>query len=427
MNSERFVVVGLARVRADWFTRTSAWANSAAVPLEFVKCVSASEVRARIGGGRSISALLVDGGVQGLDRDLIDTVQSVGAATIVVDDAGASRDWTGIGAAAVLDRQFDRHDLLGCLTENAATIRSAVAPKGPEVDSPSGQGGREVAAWRAPLVAVTGTTGSGTSTVAMACAQALGTFPANRGSVLLADLCLRGDLALYHDPGDVVPGISEVVDAHRRDVLTPTQVRELCWQVDERGYDVLLGLRRPRDWTALRSRSVAAAVDSLRSAYRAVVADVDADLEGEAETGSVDIEERNLLARHATSVADVVVVVGTADLRGLHGVVRLQRDLLGHGVSADAVITVINRTARSPRHRSELCTALAELGSDDFAASPIFLPERRSVEAVHRAGSRLPSTLSAPLGAALDVVLERVGHSERATHDSVDTAEPMAV
>ena len=51
------------------------------------------------------------------------------------------------------------------------------------------------------------------------------------------------------------------------------------------GYHLLLGLRRHRDWTAVRPHAFAAGLDGLRRAFRVVVADVDADLEGERTTG----------------------------------------------------------------------------------------------------------------------------------------------
>ncbi len=40
---DRFVVLGLGRPRSTWFGDVTRWANSASLPLEFVKCVSAEE------------------------------------------------------------------------------------------------------------------------------------------------------------------------------------------------------------------------------------------------------------------------------------------------------------------------------------------------------------------------------------------------
>ena len=57
----RFTVVGLARVRAPWFAAVSGWANSAELPVDFLKCVSAADVRARFGSDRAVAALLADG------------------------------------------------------------------------------------------------------------------------------------------------------------------------------------------------------------------------------------------------------------------------------------------------------------------------------------------------------------------------------
>jgi hypothetical protein len=64
-----------------------------------------------------------------------------------------------------------------------------------------------------------------------------------------------------------------------------------------RGYRLLIGLRRPSDWVSLRSQAFEAGLEGLRSTARVVVADVDPDVEGEAATGSFDVEDRNLMAR----------------------------------------------------------------------------------------------------------------------------------
>ena len=60
---ERFVVLGLAPARAAWFRSVGVWATSGALPAEFLKCVSAEEVRARLASGRPFSALVADAGL----------------------------------------------------------------------------------------------------------------------------------------------------------------------------------------------------------------------------------------------------------------------------------------------------------------------------------------------------------------------------
>ena len=98
---------------------------------------------------------------------------------------------------------------------------------------------------------------------------------------MLADLALEADQAMLHDAGDVVPGIQEVVEIHRTAVPSATDVRALAYTVADRNYDLVLGLRRHRDWVTIRPRAFGAALDGLRRAYKTVVADVSNDLEGE--------------------------------------------------------------------------------------------------------------------------------------------------
>ena len=60
MAGARYVLLGLAQARSGWFRDVAQWATTGAIAAEFIKCVSAEEVRARLAGGRPFSALLVD-------------------------------------------------------------------------------------------------------------------------------------------------------------------------------------------------------------------------------------------------------------------------------------------------------------------------------------------------------------------------------
>lgn len=404
MSTERFVVVGLARVRSPWFGDVAHWANTSQIPVEFLKCVSVAEVRARLAAGRPISALLIDGGATGLDRDLIDAATARSTAVIVVTDPRIDRDWTSLGANAVLPDAFDAPTLLACLAAHAQAIRSATDAL-PSDLAADDAGSR----WRGRLVAVTGGGGAGTSTVAMALAQGLARLPGNTGSVVLADLAGCGDLAMYHDVRDVMPGLQELVEAHRSTSPSRAVVRRLLFDIDERGYSLLLGLRRSRDWTALRPRALDAAVESLRASFRAVVADVRPEFDGEAETGSVDLEERNGPSRVAAVGADVVVVCGDASLKGIHALIRTEREVLGVGVDAGRVLRVVTRAPRSPRQRAELARSIEALRSGDSTPrlSTVFLPERRGLDLVHSVAGPLPRHLVDPVTRATSELLSR--------------------
>ncbi|MGH8902812.1 MAG: hypothetical protein ACRDYA_14345 [Egibacteraceae bacterium] len=396
MRGERYVLLGLARVRSEWFRSVALWATAAAIPAEFSKCVSAEELRARLASGRSFSAALLDGALPATDRDLIAAVREAGCVPIVVDD-DRGRDWTSIGVAVVLPSTVGPQDLLDALTAHAKVIRSG--DTAPTLDA-------EVLAQAvepAPLVVACGPGGTGASSVAIALAQGLAE-PAYRavagGPVLLADLCRRADLAMLHDARDVVPGIQELVDLHRGRRPSTAEIQAQTFHVAERGYHLLLGLRRPRYWSSLRSRSFEAALSSLRQVFSAVVCDAEPDLEGEEEGGSLDVEERNLMARTAVAQADGVFVVGRPDMPGLHGLVRLIGDLAAFGVPGSRIVPVLNQTPRRPRLRAELTRAFCDLvgsvaGDADYLP-PLFLPVRRVNEAL-RDGVPLPSPLPAIL------------------------------
>ncbi len=392
MSTSRFVVLALAHPRSAWSSELSRRATSAALPIDYVRCVSGDEVRARLAGGRPYSALIVDAGLPRVDRDLLDTARTSGCVVVVVEGGARTRDWEGIGAGAVLAEDFDPDELMTALRSLARPIDRVDIAALPDPSVP-----RRPDGWRGRLVAVTGAPGAGRSTVAMAVAQGRGDDPREQGLVLLADLALRSTQAMMHDSPDVIPGVQELVEAHRHGSPAPDELRRLVHAVDDRGYHLLLGLRRHRDWTALRPRALDAALDNLLSNYRLVVADVDPDVEGEPETGSVDVEERNLLARTAIARSDLVIVVGLGGCAGLHTLVRLIAELIDFGVAAERVFPVINRAPRSPRQRASLSRALADLlGPSTRVAPPLFLPDRRSLDELIRDGARLPDALVAP-------------------------------
>jgi MinD-like ATPase involved in chromosome partitioning or flagellar assembly len=408
---ERWVLLGLARPRLPWFVAVARDATSGALPAEFLKCVSAEEVRVRLAGGRHCSAVLLDGGLPVVDRDLLTAVVACGAAAVVVDPGRAERDWEGLGATAVLPADFAPRDLLEVLEATA----SPAGARGVTEDE------RPAAPVTGRLALVCGPGGTGASTAAAALAQGLA---AEGADVVLADLALRAEQAMLHDVRDVVPGIQELVEAHRSGTPSAEEVRELTFAVVERRYALLLGLRRARSWTALRPRALAAAVDSLLSAFDVVVADVTADFEGEADAGSADVEDRNAMARTALARADAAFVVGRPGVKGLHALVRTLGDVVEAGLAPRRLVPVVAGAPRSPRARAELAHALADLAGPTLpepVAAPVFLPARR-VEGALRDALPLPAPLPARLAGAFAAVLARQGRARHRAAGPVPVA-----
>jgi hypothetical protein len=436
MADDRYVILGLAHPRALWFRTVAQWAHASSIPVELVKCLSAEELAARLGSGRAFSAAIVDSRVAALDRDLLDQMNRARCPTLVVDERRPRGDWLALGAAAVLSDGFDREDLLRALAAHATAITIGEQVLGALDGVASDDRGGSV-------VAVCGPGGTGVSTVAIALCQGLvegtpggttetlrrdGVATRHGGPVILADLARRAEQSMLHDAGDIVPGIQELVEAHRNGQPGRDAVMALTFLVEERGYHLLLGLRRSSAWPALRPRAFEAAFASLRHTFATVVADVEADVEGERDGGSLDVEERNVMSRTALRQADVVLVVGGPGMKGVHSMARVVGDVLGIGVPGDCIVPVVNRAPRSRRSRAELAAAVAALVGSGSAsggfhgvvgegsratelarvASPIFLPERR-VEECLRDGICLPSQLTAPVTGAVRAVLARNG------------------
>jgi hypothetical protein len=401
MATDRWVLLGLAPPRAEWARDLTRWASSAAVPAEFVKCLSADEARVRLRSGRRWSALLVDASVAALDPDLVADAGSVGVTVLLVRN-GLSPGWSPsqLGIAATLSEVFGRDELLDALAAHA--IRVPVADQLPPALSES----TRPAVWQGTLLGVCGPGGTGASTIAIALAQGLAPDPRNARGVLLADLALRADLAMLHDATDLGPGIQELVDGHRLGHPDPEEIARHTFEVPARGYRLLLGLRRPGAWSALRPRAVDETLAGLRRTFPVVVADFTGDVEGETECGSLDVQERNHLARAVASSADLVLVVGAPGLTGVHALARLLGELVGAGVATSRLVPMLSRAPRDPGTRSQIGRALAELAPGPWAlATPIWVRERK-IEQSLRDGSALPRQLvdavTVPVSALLD-------------------------
>lgn len=412
--SERYAVLALAHPRSGWYREVARWASTASLPLDLVVGVAGADVRARFEGGRAFSALLADATHADLDADLIALARSHGCATVVVDDGGARRDWAALGAGATLPPLFDRTTLHAVLRTHA--LATPDLTEGVRLDDARPSTGA------ARVVAVLGPGGAGASTVARAGAQGLG---AHGFDVVLADLALHADQAASHDVGDVVPGLPELVEAHRHGHLDPGEVAALTWTASHLPYRLLLGLRRHGDWASLRPRATDAALASLRRSAEVVVADVDDDLDGEAETGSADVEDRNRLARLAVTSAHLVVLVVRADVRGLRRLALLTRSVLALGVDPDRIVPAVVGVPRRPGQRSRIVADVHELVHRAGAAEaqpPLMVPWRNDLARAVHDGTALPGALAEAVGRPLRVLLDRV---EAHTEAPVDPA-PVA-
>ena len=412
MPADRYVLLGLAPARSAWFDAVAQWTSSASIAAEFIKCISAEEVRSRLASGRSHSALIVDASAPGFDRDLVDTANGHSTPVIVVHPGRADPGWVqDLGCIAELATAFSRDDLLEVLEAHCSPVGDATSlpPLIEDFVAPL---------WQAQMFAVCGPGGTGASLVAIALAQGLSRDPRYGGRVLLADLARRADQAMLHDSPHLGPGLQEMVEAHRLTRPNPEEVARMTFHVPGRGYRLLLGLRQPEAWVALRPRAVDATVSGMRRAFQAVVADVTGDVEGEAESGSADVEERNHLARAATANATLTVVVGSPGLKGVHSLARLVRELVATGVRDDRIVAVVNRSPRHPGARAESARALAALlegsGIKLALAGPLHIPERKVEDAI-RDAAPLPTAIVEPITRAVQHLADRVSDSEPPT------------
>lgn len=392
MNHGVFRVLALARPRSPWLADLTSWSGTGSLEIDLVRCISCDEVRARLAGPQRVSAVLLDAEAVGIDRDLLADAREAGTASIVITVGTVRRDWIELGADLVLDQSFSRDDLLCSLRSLSSPISTRADL--PVIPAPS----IAPSATRCPLIAVTGSGGSGTSTVALAIAQHL-------DGVALVDAALDASLALLIGHLDPLPALQEFIEAHRTGSPGLDEARRLLHRCERHDLDLLPGLRHHRDWTALQPRAIASALDTLRNAYRFVVADVDHDLEGEAETGSFDIGDRNALARVITAGADLIIVTGRPDLIGMSRQVEIISRLIHRGIAPQRIIPITLRPIRWALTvadiRRTVGTLLKDLhpGMDLVPPTVVELP--RDLELLLLDAAPLPAALVDPLGAVI--------------------------
>ena len=196
---------------------------------------------------------------------------------------------------------------------------------------------RRTARGRGRLIAVAGRGGTGASTVAMALAQGLADDDLYAGQTLLADLRLDADLAMLHDARDVVPGLQELVDAHRHG--QPDRRRGPAPHLRGRQPPLPAPARAaapprldgPPTPLARRGDSPVCGAPSGSWSPTSTPTSRGKPRPGRSRSRSATSSPRTTVAH-----ADVVVAVGLPGVKGLHALVRVVDDLRGHGVDPPA-------------------------------------------------------------------------------------------
>jgi hypothetical protein len=394
---DHYTLLGLAHPRTAWPALLSSLATNGGAPITYLSCLTGDEVRALLSSGPLVSAVLLDASSPHVDRDLIAAITSAGAAAIGIDSARSTPEWLNLGCQASLSDPFTKDELL-------ATVKRHARPPSPAVGSRQSVLTTADLESMGALTAVFGPGGTGSTSMSMALCQGLAAANHHReevrNEVVLVDGVRRGDMAMYHDIGDILPGLPELAAAYRTGTADPDDLRNLVHPVASRHYDVLLGLRRPSDWTILPCAATRSGINGLRRTYKEVVVEADHDLDSEQSTGSADVGARHFLSTEAARTADAICVVGLPTMKGLNDTANLFADLTSAGAEPRRIFVVLNRSPRSPASRSRLNSTLARLvamDSVDQPAAVLHVAEIRSLEGIHRDAHRLPDQVCTAL------------------------------
>jgi MinD-like ATPase involved in chromosome partitioning or flagellar assembly len=383
-------LLGLVSRTASWPQRLEAWSLAGAVPFTVSYCQSVAHLQARLDTATTPRGVLLDGDLSLVDRDLLAGIAAADGVAVVIAGARRRRQWRDLGAAAALPNGFEQHHLL-------AALRSVLpADHSPPPRAPA-----------SPLVAVTGAGGTGASVTAIAVAQGLA---AARRRVLLVDCCLHAEQAMLHNAHGGHAGLLDVIDLHAERSLERHQVRQLALGIVERGYYLLPGLTRARHWSRVPSGSLQSTLRAVREAFDVVVADIDPDVEGEAQGGSIEVEERNVLARTVALEADAIVVVGQATMKGVHALVRVMAELLEIGLRPERLLPVLNHAPAAAGARAELGRAVGHLMEGvtaDRSVRPVLYAPTVELEEQLREREAVADTWATLLAGAVTSLVDR--------------------
>lgn len=315
---------------------------------------------------RRPTASLVDGRIDQVDAALIGSIGHA-CPVLVIDDPAHRNAWELAGASAVLDPQA----LSDGLPHVLATALSGSTPP-PAPDAGAWHGGH--------LVVVLGASTADVAAGADELARAL----AHRSvePVVLIDLTREPVLAPLHGLDPMADGLPELLAASRFGRPPGSTVDRLLHPAERGRHLILPGLRHPQGWVTIGRRSTVTALDAIRSHVDTVIALVDGDLEGETETGSFDVEDRNLLARTTVAMADIAVVVGGADLIGQIGTAQQLGRLATFGIDPGSTMVLVDTRGRIRPNRA--VGAVSTYLSTQVGLKPEVLP----LGAVHAHGFR---------------------------------------
>lgn len=387
------VVLGVAGTRREWLSRLSRWSMSASARVEFLRCLTSTEAGAVLGAGRRVTLVLID--AASADRDLIALARSHDTPCVLVRDPAHPADWVDLGCASQIDDDVTGEELVDLLHRLDDRRRPGPDRAGTSVDlaGPPTPG---------RLVTVLGTGGSGSTTVAMLLAHGLGaggsTPTDGTDQVVLVDATSTAALALYHDLGDVVPGVPELLELHRGDLADPAEIRDLAFVVGSRNYSFVLGA--PRQSTSIRSGSATtdSALSGLRRTFPTVIIDAG---------GAGGADRSPGLAQSALRAADAIVAVGRPGLHGTHALARRLAEL-GDERPSTPVLVVCNTARRGVLERRAFRGALPRRATPGAAPLAVTdLARIRGLEELHRSVAALPQRPALALAQRLLDVIER--------------------
>lgn len=284
-----------------------------------------------------VEVAVVSAGLVRLDRDEVARLRACGVAVLLVEDETTAGSSLALGVADVVHADAGGRHLLGRVQSLGRRTTTAPSPQATQPAAPVGRLGHLVAVWGAQGA-------PGRSTVALN----LAVESARQGtSTLLVDAdAAGGAISTMLGVLDEAPGLAAACRSAARERLDVGVLAAHAVML-EPDLRVLTGATRPDRWRELRPAALGAVWDAARTLAEIVVVDLPAGLGSAGSTPfEVAVTTPGEVAAAVLEMADVVVVVGSADPVGMLRLVHALDQLDEAGIQARRLV-VVNRVRES--------------------------------------------------------------------------------
>ncbi len=358
----RLNLIAVASSSHTWLRELSQWVNGSLIDASLNVVLSAQDLEETLEQESGPVVILIDASNKKFDELLWERKNDRKIRVIIVGDSKTQNQPRGY--FEIIEYPFNATQFLEFATINSREItepKTNIPNSEPEIsknldnlpnarfssiydmlrkNSPSTKSAesqtKTPTTGHAKFIGIIGVPGSGSSTLAMALAQDLGSEVA----VLLVDLRADGDLAMYHDIDRSAPALGELMALAMKSGITTRHLRNFYQPVMTRNYQLIAGVKRQEEILTFRPNHMTTLFEVLKREFDFVIFDLDSSLRSPKLLDAFSDSATTIATETSLNWLDSVAITMTQDLKGIHSGLRLVHRLMLHGLSAKSMCLV---------------------------------------------------------------------------------------